>query len=156
MSPFFAALFGSVVGPFITRLLDTYFGNAKRTELERDSLAQSICVEIDKLLDECTLFWGQSAEDIGSQLIALRATIFARVQSINMMQNELFNADPAKLKLTREEWRALHRSATGGNVDDDDRPADGGRLRAILQDGFQLKHGVQKCRSQMSRSRLSG
>lgn len=156
MSPFLAALFGSVVGPLISRLINTVFGNFKRKELERDALATLIVSEINLVLEDCTRFWGQSGKQLGPERLALAATIQARVHSINMLQTALFDSDEFSLKNTRDEWRSLYRFSTGGDIDEEDRPADGARLRAILLEGYQLRHGVAARRSNMRRGLLSG
>ena len=156
MHPFFAALLGSFVGPFVSKSIDSFFGTAKRVEAERDVLLSLICENIDILLKDLVKFWGQSAQAIGDERIPLAAAIQARLHSMNMLQNDLLEGNKDSLKNTKDEWKVLHRVATGGNADDDDRPADGNRLRVTLQAGYQLRHGICKRRAKMNRTWFSG
>ena len=156
LSAFSSALAGTIVGPIIKRILDSRFDTASRKEATRDADAEFICSVIDGLMDDCTRFWGESAEDLESDHPKLIAQIRAKLHNLNEMQNHLFVNYQNELKNTRDEWKELHRAATGGNFDDTDRLADAGKLTVILQTGWGMRRGVRLRRQAMKRSVISG
>ena len=156
LSAFSSALVGTIVGPVIKKILDSWFSTASRIEATRDANAEYICSVIDGLMDDCTRFWGESAEELKTDNPKLMAQIRAKLHDLYGMQNHLFVDYLAELKNTRYEWKELHRAATGSNFFDKDRLADAGKLTVILQTGWQMRRGVRLRRQAMKRSIISG
>jgi len=132
--------------------LGTWFGKALRFEESRDDLLKSICESIDLLVDDCERFWGFSTGELGTDRVRLGSRIQGRLHSINSLQNQLLTPGSIGLKNTQEEWRALHRAATGGNYDEDERDADAARLTAIFQIAWDMRRGITLRRNQLPRS----
>ncbi|NPD21470.1 hypothetical protein [Alterinioella nitratireducens] len=153
---FSAAIFGTVFGPVVTRLLSTWFGRSLRKEQDRDDQLDQLCGILELLLDDCVAFWGVPAQEMGHDRAQLMATISARLHAINGLQNQLFFGHNTSLKAAQKEWRDLHRAATGANFDEEDRPADPARLTAILQVGWTLKRVLKSRRQALPRGWFSG
>ena len=156
LSAFSSALVGTIVGPVIKRILDSWFSTASRIEATRDADAEYICNVIDGLMDDCTRFWGESAEDSETDHPKLIAQIRAKLHDLNGMQNHLFVDYLTELKNTDDEWSDLHGAATGSNFFDKDRLAYAGKLTVILQTGWQMRRGVRLRRQAMKRLIISG
>lgn len=148
---FFGAAFGAVVGHFLTRYIDRLFANAHRTETQRDDLEQQIVSCIDELLEHCEEFWASDAALMPERNTRLMAAIPAKLHHVNSLSVDLLDGHMDLIKLTREEFSAVHQIATGGEFSEPTRKASASVLAAALSDLLNLRRGVVRRRKQLRR-----
>lgn len=107
-------------------------------------------------MEDCIQFWGEDASILGARKAVLIAKINARLDHINGLNSQLFESGNAQRKNTDDEWKKLHRAATGDNMYDDDRKEDPNRLTAMLTIGWEMQRNVNHRREQLKRGWLSG
>lgn len=142
---------GAFLAPFAKAVVEGKFDGLRRVERHRDELVDRICVVIRNVSDDSTLYWAQSAADLGPQDELIAARLGAALYNLNGLICDLFSDDQQLLELTRDDYLDAA-DWVGCEFGNADRSAETSRLTAIYTSLYTLERQVRARRMQLKRS----
>lgn len=146
-----SALFGAMVGPFASKLIERAFRDGQVSEALRDTTSKELCDIIDELETLSNTYWLPAASAVERDNTIAASRIVSRLHVCNQMIYELFNTDAAVLGRCQMAWQKAHAEITGQDFGEPDARAERSRLQAMSINLLNLKRLVITSRATQPR-----
>ncbi|WP_094507047.1 hypothetical protein [Brucella thiophenivorans] len=145
----FLAGTGALIANFTAKWIESWSRSSQSVEAQRDADLQDMIKSIQLLGEYTEKFWLNSAKDLGSEDIVLRAHMVAQQHEVTQIISDLFKGP--EVSECNDEFLKLASAATGGSFGDPDREVEAGRLSEVLIASRSLERKAKKARRNLKR-----